>query len=121
MNSIIIRISKKNRFNIFNVLIPYRNKSKWGFCSLDKTILVRCNYDSVEFFKGGVAKVKIGKFWGIINQAGCQILPCIYDSIEILGPYFDKTYLCVKDDSTDKYGLFNSIGFQIIPFTLESE
>jgi hypothetical protein len=44
-------------------LIPYRKGDKWGFClpaqagDKDKKIIIPCNYNSVDFFNGGVAIV----------------------------------------------------------------
>ena len=31
-----------------NVLIPYRNREKWGFCKPDKTIAIPKRVDSVK-------------------------------------------------------------------------
>lgn len=62
-------------------LIPYRKGKKWGFCDLQKKIIIPCEYDEVLLFSDDVAFVKIGKKWGAIDPTGRKILDFKYDEV----------------------------------------
>jgi len=62
--------------NIDPVLIPYRIKDKWGYCTPDKMIVIDCKYDDAYPFSEGLALVQKkhgrvgGGDWGCINKNG---------------------------------------------------
>lgn len=48
-------------------------KKGWGFVDTEGTIIVEAKYDSVRNFRGGLARVKKGMFWGIIDVSGKEL------------------------------------------------
>ena len=54
-----IDITNKILAKTEEVLIPYRKKDKWGFCTPDKKIEIDCIYDNAEPFINGFARVEI--------------------------------------------------------------
>lgn len=67
----------------------------------------------VSNYTGGFAKIQNenGKF-GIINQTGKIIIPCVWT--EIKSVFFDEGLACVKDDS-GHWGYIDKTGILIIP------
>jgi WG containing repeat len=59
-------------------LIPFRKGNLWGFSKPDKTIVIPCQYDEVHFFANHKALVRKGLKYGLINDAGKEIVPCQY-------------------------------------------
>ena len=62
-------------------LIPHRKGDKWGFCTVDKRIVIDYIYDGADVFSDGMARVRINHKYGFINKKGELVIPCIYDSI----------------------------------------
>ncbi|WP_289661090.1 WG repeat-containing protein [Flavobacterium panacagri] len=64
---------------VFSQYIPYCQKDKWGFASIDGKIVVPCVYDAVDFYSDDLARVKkMGKV-GYINNEGAAVVPFQYD------------------------------------------
>ncbi len=61
------------------LLIPYKKKDKYGFCNKDEKIIIPCNYDNVDKFKGGLAAVKLYGKWGYIDIEGKLIIDYKYE------------------------------------------
>ena len=60
--------------NDFSELIPYRKKNKWGFCTLDKKIVIDCVYENAKpFNKDGFAEVEFNGKSIYINRKGQQV------------------------------------------------
>lgn len=59
--------------------IPYRNKSKWGFCNPEKQIVIPLKFQFARPFSDGLAAVKLNDKYGYINNKGFTIIPFLYD------------------------------------------
>jgi len=59
-------------------LIPYRKGDKWGFSDKNKRIVIKPQYDEVEFFSEGLAAVRKGIYWGYIDNSGHLVVPAKY-------------------------------------------
>lgn len=65
----------------FPLLIPYRKKNKWGFCTPDKQIVIDCKYDNAFRFTEGLARVKKDKKWGFIDIYGNEKTDFSFDDV----------------------------------------
>ena len=78
-----------------------------GFIDTTGKPITPFKYSRVEYFKNGLAKVMIGKHYGFINYEGEEIIPIIYDVIDVhnhrrphlLGTMINNTYIFAKRDS----------------------
>ena len=68
--------------------------NKWGFLDKDGECTCACNYDDVEDYYHGVAIVKLDDMYGVIDQYGNFIIPCVYADISYHGSYCE--YLMLK-------------------------
>lgn len=71
---------KKERIYAVEPLIPYRRGKKWGFCTVDKRLVVDYLYDEVLPFNDGLAAVNKNGKWGYIGETGKEIIQCKYES-----------------------------------------
>jgi hypothetical protein len=56
-----------------NLIVPYRNKNKWGYSKYDGSIVIDCIFDYAEPFLDDVARVKIDDHDALINKLGIII------------------------------------------------
>lgn len=70
---------KKEKKYAVEPLIPYRRGRKWGFCTVDKRLVVDYLYDDVKAFSEGLAAVNKNGKWGYIGETGNEIINCKYD------------------------------------------
>lgn len=70
--------------------------NKWGIVDLENKTIVPFEYDYIDEFINGFAKVKKGGY-GVINSNGDIIIPCNYKEINVL-PSIDtnEVYFAVK-------------------------
>lgn len=61
------------------LLIPYRQKGRWGFVNTQRELVVTCIYDDAGTFSEGLAPVRLGNKFGYVNQQGAIQIPCLYD------------------------------------------
>jgi len=54
------------------MLIPYRKGDKWGYCDWNKKIVIPIQYDDVDFFREGLARVEINGKYGYIDKRNIQ-------------------------------------------------
>ena len=100
-----------------NSLIAVESYGKWGYIDTQGTAIVSCQFDDVEPFFNGVAKVKKDGKYGIINSNGNIIVTCLYDWIS----YSDRSETTnlpdgfAKVKQNQKYGLINTSGDIVIP------
>lgn len=80
----ILSITEKLLHKVNYNLIPYRKINKWGFCTLNKKLVIDCIYDYVSVFNNRVAIIGHGQKYGMINTLGVEIIPCVYDDILLL-------------------------------------
>lgn len=84
------------------LLIPYRKGTLWGFADTTGKIVIQPEYDEVDFFLNGQAKVSKNEIigsntkekYGFVNTKGEVIIPIIYDYI---GESRYDIYLCHKN------------------------
>jgi len=74
-----------------------------GFIDTTGKPITPFKYSQVEYFKNGVARVHVRNHYGFINYEGKEIVPVIYDSQGIHGPYplgtINDTYIFAKRDT----------------------
>lgn len=73
-------------------LIPYRKKDKWGFCTINKKIVIDCEFDKVSRFTEGLAKVKRNGKWGFVNSTGNIIISIVYDDVNSFNEGFAAVF-----------------------------
>ena len=56
-------------------LIPYRQGNLWGYANVDKTIIIKPQYEEAYRFYEGFASVKKGGKFGYINKTGKVVIP----------------------------------------------
>ena len=71
-----------------NGLVSVMNENmKRGFAGFDGNVIVACEYDEVNTFQNGYAKVKKGELWGIVDMKGNVVVECKYDKIHGNGSF----------------------------------
>ena len=63
-----------------NLLIPYREGNKWGYCDTLGKIMIDCKYSDVGQFQDGYAWVKETYGWQLMNNEGKLITDYTYES-----------------------------------------
>jgi hypothetical protein len=93
-------------------LMPVKDKvsGKWGYAAPDGTLKIDCQYDAVQAFQDGVAKVKEGGLYGFINANGDTI-----SSIQYIDGYTVNGYIVVWKPGWI-VGVFDKNGNTIFPF-----
>lgn len=100
-------------------LIPQQNaKGKWGYVDADGNKVIDYRYNEAGMFVEGLAKVKKGKLYGMIDETGREIIPIKYNIIE---RYNDKAFMVAKGGKekdglleNEKYGFLDRQGKPII-------
>ena len=73
------------RINIFNKYHPVMLaciNGRWGGINENLEIVIPCIYDSISYFKNGIAIVELDDKYGLIDINGRIILDCKYDYID---------------------------------------
>lgn len=95
--------------------VPASNdKGKWGYVNDSGASVINYSYDEALTFDNGLAKVRKGDNWGIINTDGKEIVPVKYNLIEKYAPSIYRVAAGgkIKDGVLldEKYGFINSTG-----------
>ncbi|MEZ4382788.1 MAG: WG repeat-containing protein [Nannocystaceae bacterium] len=61
--------------------IPSDVAGAWGFVRADGTTAIAAEYDEVELFSGGLARVRKGRRWGMIDVDGEVRVPILYAAL----------------------------------------
>lgn len=69
----------RQRESAVQLLIPYRQKGRWGFVNPQRQLVVACTYDDAGAFSEGLAPVRMNGKFGYVNQQGAVQIPCLYD------------------------------------------
>jgi eukaryotic-like serine/threonine-protein kinase len=100
------------------LLIPYRRGAKWGYCDLQKNLLIPAHYDRTEFFYEGLAEIGLSGKWGFIDPDGQKVITPKYQSVR----RFSKGLAAIKvaaesEDLISKslWGFINQKEEQVIP------
>ncbi len=91
-----VRLARKD--NIFF-------SSKYGY--LDSTaskLLIDFQYDSADYFNGGLAAVKKGKKWGYINREGNVVIDFLFDDANSFYWGYAKVSIAYKTFIIDREG-----------------
>jgi hypothetical protein len=94
-------------------LIPYRKGNLWGYCDSTKKIVIESQWEMTTPFLQGRAVVKYNGLFGLINSAGNTTTGFIYEEIE----QEVRNGKRIAKLKRKKYGLINSDGDVIIPFS----
>lgn len=86
---------------------------KRGFINENRELVVPIEYDMVERYINGIARVKKDKQWFIIDKSGNKISGA-FDSMYNFGNY-------VLAGRNEKLGVLNSNGDTIVPFEYDSD
>lgn len=92
-----------------SVLIPYKQESLFGWMRLDGTIAISAEYESVGFFKDGLAWVERNGKYGYVNKANERVIDFRFTG----AADFEKGRAIVEDN--DKYGIIDRSGSLIFP------
>lgn len=95
--------------------------NKCGLISFQGEEICPVQYDAIESFHQGFARVWNNEKMGFINEKGEEVIPCIYDlmplkaqALSFIPSYFPKGLAVAKYN--DKYGFINEKGEEVIPF-----
>lgn len=61
------------------ILIPYFDVSKYGYCNINQEIIIKPEFDEALFFKYGIAPVRKNGKYGFIDNKGNIIVDLKYD------------------------------------------
>lgn len=94
-------------------LVPYTKNKLWGYCDLQKKVVIPPTYKKADFFQNGLARVKSAEnnLYGIINEKGEVIVPFAYKSSKELGNYAQDRIFFKKGEL---FGYFNGKGDVVI-------
>ncbi|MBI3240358.1 MAG: WG repeat-containing protein, partial [Flavobacteriia bacterium] len=87
-----------------SVLIPYKQESLFGWMSLNGTIVIPAAYESVGFFKDGLAWVEKNGKYGYVNKANELVIDFRYTGAND----FEKGRAIVEQD--EKFGIIDRTG-----------
>ena len=78
------------------------------------------NYDTVRAFKDGYAKVRMNGLYGLIDSAGNEVIPLLYDDLGYLDehPFVYGYTSAVKDG---KFGFLDAQGHETCPFVYSAD
>lgn len=95
-------------------IIPVENNGKYGFMNFEtKDTVVPCIYDTVDYFTGNLAAVRLNKKWGFVNKNGLAVIECQFDSAASLQ---NGLLQVVKNNRS---GCVDIAGKEIIPIAFE--
>lgn len=89
-------------------LIPYLKGRKFGFCDVDRSIVITPKYDFVSQFSEGLASFIINDKYGFVSKTGEEIIP----------PKFDSAYQFTEDlagvELNGKWSFIDKTGKEIL-------
>ncbi len=102
---------KQNKALEYKIFYPIKYKGKYGFMDETGKIVIPCQWEEVEQFNEGLAKVKDfnGK-WGFVDKTGRIVTPCKWQKA-----VFFSEGLAMVQNQKGKYGFIDIIGKEVIP------
>lgn len=85
-------------------------KDEWGIMTNTHTIVIKPEFQQIEYFSNGLAKAKKDWKWGFINEKGEVVIPFDYDELDA---FVDGR---AKAKKRGKWGCIDDNGKIIIPF-----
>ncbi|MDP2387339.1 MAG: WG repeat-containing protein [Bacteroidota bacterium] len=95
-------------------LIPYHKGNLQGFCTTDKSLIVKPQYEKVTLFKKGYALVIKNNKLGMIDEKGEELIPCLYTDLHPVS----EGLLMAKNEKL-LYGYIDLNNKVVIPFQYE--
>jgi hypothetical protein len=84
-------------------VIPYERNCKYGLITDDNRIIVKPQYEYVDYFAGNyfiTECYKNGKhYYGVLSNNGKRILPCKYDKVSTIDSHFNYINEDLPDNS----------------------
>lgn len=114
----IILLSSKVLFSQEELLIPYYENGRWGFCDKNKNIIIPCQYQEASFFYNGLAPVVKDYKYGYIDKKGNVIVPFIYDYAIEFNNGVGRVAV-MKSFNKALYAYVNTSGKKIVPVEYE--
>jgi hypothetical protein len=102
------------------LLQPVEVDKKWGFKDKEGKIVIQPQFEEVENFEEGLAKIKLNDKWGIINKKGKVVIDPKFDLIEKFKYGFAKVNIGIfcgsrfGDCNGGKWGLITKDGVIIV-------
>ncbi|MFK8008532.1 MAG: WG repeat-containing protein [Saprospiraceae bacterium] len=96
-------------------LVPFKKGDLWGFAEKDGTLKINPQYDKVDFFGRGRAKVWKNKNQGFINPQGENLVELIYQKTDFL--YLGDQLFSAKKGK--KWGVVNSKKKTLLKFKFD--
>ena len=92
------------------ILRVYNNDKKYGLIDTLGHVTVNLKYDDLGGFSEGRLAVKRNGFWGFVNEAGLEVIPCRFRFVK----NFHNNLAAVK--LGNKWGAIDKLGNVIIDF-----
>lgn len=105
---------------------------QWGFCTVDKDVVIECRYSAVQCFSHGLAAVNKATvfddtgLWGFIDQYGKQVIPVKYNhaksfmeglaAVSMYGKWVQDEVSREWYLEGEKWGFIDKNGDTIVPF-----
>src|SRR5690606_25846904 len=86
---------------------------KWGY-KVGTAIIIEAKFDSIHNFFSGIARTELDNNYGAINEAGEEVITCIYSQCS----YFGRIWMTVEKD--EKWGVLTREGEEVIPVKYEA-
>ena len=115
-NSVIIKPKYEYLSEFQHGVASVKFNGKSGLINFKDSVIIQFGkYDDIYMFKGKRARVRKSMLFGIIDEYGKEIIPCIYKSADNFS--FE---LCQVTDKNNKMGIINLNGSIVIPFIYDS-
>ena len=111
--------------SFFDGLCTAQTEQGWGLINREGEWVIPPRYHGYFHFRDGLAKVALQqgeiKLYGLINQAGQEIIPVCYQQLESAGSEWDRWEPVLVCDDTGKWGAFTTSGDLKDPCIHDSE
>lgn len=96
-------------------LVPFRKRSMWGYCTMNKTIVIDCKFHDTNLFKNNFAFINNGNLnLELINKKG-DIVISRQNEPEIYRRRENTNCFDVQNQNTKLVGIINQNGEEIVP------
>ena len=99
----------KNKYILFDAIIPVKRNNKWGFYNVDGNLVLPIEYDLLGCIIGSTTDK---------NVNSVLIIPEI-ESV-VIGQYFIENEGSSSTKKVAKYGVYNAKGKEIVPICLDN-
>jgi hypothetical protein len=71
-------------------LIPFHYAHKWGYMNENREIVIQPQFEEADFFNGNIARIRMNRYYGVIDKTGKIIHPCQYEYTDYFSDGFMK-------------------------------